>query len=1566
MSFLSFAQNAEDVMLWRALRDVERGFWIDVGAAEPEALSVTRAFHDRGWNGVNIEPNPSLFAQLAAARPGDVNLRLALGAQAGRRNFHVVGDTGLSCFADDVAARHRSHGFQTEDIAVEVDTLAAICRRHAPADIHFLKIDVEGAEAEVIAGGDWSRYRPWIVLAEATSPLAEDRTHEAWEGQLLQAGYAFVWFDGVNRFYVANEHHAALAPAFDRPPNAHDDWHPAASEALRLRLAASEAAARDAQTARERGEAALARARHDLRGLQARLAEADARLHAAAAVEGRREGLDAALLQLLEHERAARSGVEAQAALLAQFRSELRLADAPRALRAVLPAARVLRQLSWQGAALRHRLRGGEVVPAALPGPTPQAALAAPGLAAPGLATSTLAASALATSALATSAAAIAAPAPSPAAALASASAAVELAPRRIVARRPIGTVHLYHHATADGDAVSNSLFVMRAMLRRAGFRSEIFARHPHPAHAGDIRPLAEMPAHDDIVLIVHHSLGDPEIDRLLALPAPIVLFYHNITPAPLLAEQPELAELARLGRAQLALWRDRAVAALAPSAVNAMELRRRGFAQPVAVCQTLVDLAALRGRAAAVGRLPAAVFTVLFVGRLVASKGQLDLLEAFRTFRDTAGIAARLVLVGHHGGIDDPYRAAIAAAAARLGVADAVELTGGITDDALDRCYAAADLYVSMSEHEGFGVPLVEAMVHGVPVLARRAGAVALTLGEAGLLVDGGPAAMGRAMAALAGDAARCEAMRRAGHRRLDALDLAQQVPALLRTLALAGALPPEDTAATALLERELHVTVAGHVNGSYSLAGVNRAVALGLEAAAPGRTSLLPVEGRTDAPLLDIADDEYAVLAELASRLPVRAAPHAVISQHYPVRAPGEAELGQDADLRCAFFFWEESLVPADMIAALEAGFDAVLAPSRFVARALIDSGLRLPVRTVGFAPPLDPYAALASRPERGHSRPFTFLHVSSAFPRKGVDVLLAAWAAAFRAEDPVRLVIKTFPNPHNDVAAAIAAMRAADAELAPIVHLDMELEDADLRTLFLGADAMVLPSRGEGFNVPAAEAMAAGLPLLVTAAGGHLDFVGPDTAVLIEGHHQPASSHLTEAGSLWFEPDRAALAGAMRALPRERAAAAARAARAREGVLGALAPDRFAARVRGALADLLMAPAPAPARRIAVVTSWGVRCGIAEYTRFLLGARVEDAVATTILSDRRIAAEPGVVPCWTAGDPANAPDIAAAVAAADPDILLIEHHPGLLTWDTLAAVLRDRRVRGRVVAVTLHNTRHLATLDAATRQRVRTALAEATRVIVHTPAELDGFRMEDLANVTFIPQGAPPLRQSEAACTPHAGVGPVIGAYGFLLPPKGFGTLIEAFRLILADHPQARLRMVTAFYDASSEQLHAALVARAKAEGVADAIDWHTSFLPPRDSLRLLAGCDVVALPYEPTLEASSAALRTVLASGRPTLVTPIEIFREAGDAVHVAAGHDAAAIRDGLADLLGDEALRGRVMAAQAAWVGGREWTRIARRTFGMLDALFRNADEGPRRAREVGQANPASVARAVDA
>jgi glycosyltransferase involved in cell wall biosynthesis len=106
-------------------------------------------------------------------------------------------------------------------------------------------------------------------------------------------------------------------------------------------------------------------------------------------------------------------------------------------------------------------------------------------------------------------------------------------------------------------------------------------------------------------------------------------------------------------------------------------------------------------------------------------------------------------------------------------------------------------------------------------------------------------------------------------------------------------------------------------------------------------------------------------------------------------------------------------------------------------------------------------------------------------------------------------------------------------------------------------------------------------------------------------------------------------------------------------------------------------------------------------------------------------------------------------------------------------------------------------------------------------------------------------------------------------------------------------------------------------------------------------------VVVLPYEPTLEGSSAALRTVLASGRPTVVTPIDIFGEAGAAVHVAGGTDAASLRDAICEVLDDPELRGRLAASQAAWVEGRQWGRVARRTFGMLEALLVNGDDAPR-------------------
>jgi FkbM family methyltransferase len=243
--FVSYAQNLEDVMLWRALGGAvpTGGFYIDVGASDPTLLSVTRAFYERGWSGVNIEPLPEQAEKLRQARPRDVVVQAAVAAAPGQRAFHRVtqhDQTGLSTFDAPEAARHAAAGAAVETIDVPVTTLAAICQDHVSGPVHFLKIDAEGAESEVLAGADFITVRPWIVLIEATEPLTNSETGAAWEPALLRAGYRFVWFDGLNRFYLAEEH-AGMAEHFRLPPNIFDDYvqydaplmaHLAATEAL--------------------------------------------------------------------------------------------------------------------------------------------------------------------------------------------------------------------------------------------------------------------------------------------------------------------------------------------------------------------------------------------------------------------------------------------------------------------------------------------------------------------------------------------------------------------------------------------------------------------------------------------------------------------------------------------------------------------------------------------------------------------------------------------------------------------------------------------------------------------------------------------------------------------------------------------------------------------------------------------------------------------------------------------------------------------------------------------------------------------------------------------------------------------------------------------------------------------------------------------------------------------------------------------------------------------------------------------------------------------------------------
>jgi FkbM family methyltransferase len=227
---ISYAQNFEDVMLRRVFRDRKQGFYIDVGAMDPVVESVTKFFYDEGWSGINIEPNEWFYSKLLQDRPRDINLNLAVGEREEKKELYLFERIGNSTFEQASRDRYVDRGYEAIPVPVNVTTLASICRDYVRSRIDFLKIDCEGWENFVLRGADWDRFRPTVVIVEATAPGTETPSWQEWEPYLIENGrYELVYFDGLNRFYVPRES-VHLRSHFELPPNFHDGFKVHATE----------------------------------------------------------------------------------------------------------------------------------------------------------------------------------------------------------------------------------------------------------------------------------------------------------------------------------------------------------------------------------------------------------------------------------------------------------------------------------------------------------------------------------------------------------------------------------------------------------------------------------------------------------------------------------------------------------------------------------------------------------------------------------------------------------------------------------------------------------------------------------------------------------------------------------------------------------------------------------------------------------------------------------------------------------------------------------------------------------------------------------------------------------------------------------------------------------------------------------------------------------------------------------------------------------------------------------------------------------------------------------------
>lgn len=1074
--------------------------------------------------------------------------------------------------------------------------------------------------------------------------------------------------------------------------------------------------------------------------------------------------------------------------------------------------------------------------------------------------------------------------------------------------------VHQFHSGTGEGDAVTNQMFDLQRHLHALGHPSKILAQHIGPGLSGRITPASTYQGSPDELLLVHHSHGHDLLDDLVDLPNPIVAVYHNVTPEQYFSH-PFTRRYIRLGRHQLEVLARRSLFGVAVSNFNRREMLAAGFRR-VEVLPVRTDFSAFAPAVAGGGPRTG---DWLYVGRVVGNKCQHRLVRAFAAYHHNFDPSARLVLIG--GVADEDYLEQVEDEARRLRVLDHLVFMGKVSDRELCAAYSRAGVFVSLSEHEGFGVPLIEAMAAGVPVVAYGAAAIPETLGGAGILLrTQEPDVVAATVHAVLADRPLVDRLVRRQFVRVEqveSFDVRRELARIVRR-AEGHRLP-------------LEIQVQGPFETSYSLAAINRRLALALDDHRDVAASIYATEGPGDyepAPE-DLARHPAATrLFERSRDVPF---PDVVIRQMWPPRV-----IDSPGALTLEYFGWEESGLPPSMVSEFNAYLDGVGVMSNYVRDVLRDAGVTVPIHVVanGVDPP-DPTSTVDA-PELEDLRPFVFLHISSAFPRKGIDVLLRAYFDAFDGSSAVSLVLKTFPNIHNQVGPLLSELRAAHANPPDVRWIDRDFEDREIEALYGLADCYVHPARGEGFGLPVAEAMLADVPVIATAHGGLADFVSEDTAITVPFVLAPAESHFGLEDSWWAEPDAGALARSMVELAGAPDASEVRARieAARELVSREYTWEMAALRWRRLIAEV---EDGASRPRVAMVTSWNARCGIAENSRYLI-EHLRDVVDVDVFADVDVEvidpqAERGVVRTWKNRWEPELDTLEEALLGSDADVVHVQMNFGFFEFEHLAAVLERQRAR-RGVVVTLHRTLDYDDRgNLLTLRDIRSTLRRADRLIVHQESDvryLEEMGIDD--NVTLIPLGASPapdVSAEEARATLGLGRRPVLATFGFLLPHKGTMDLVAAVGELRRSRPDVLLLALCAAYPAvDSREYEARLRAQIDELGLERNVVLVTEYLPDDTARTLLRAADAIVLPYRETGESSSAALRFVLPVGRATVVSDEPLFRDAGDAVHVVRGGSPSDLASAIARVLDDDRYREDLAARAARRARQFLWDRVA--------------------------------------
>ena len=973
----------------------------------------------------------------------------------------------------------------------------------------------------------------------------------------------------------------------------------------------------------------------------------------------------------------------------------------------------------------------------------------------------------------------------------------------------------------------------------------------------------------------------------------------------------------------------------------------------------------------------------LLYTSAYEQRKNFEGLMEAFSLLAPAIREKLQLVLVCK---LNDEKKNQLLSAAKRLHLRnDECILTDYIPDEELIHLYSSCTLFVFPSLHEGFGLPALEAMSCGAATIGSNTTSIPEVIGRDDALFDPYDAqSIAKKIEEVLTKKDFLHALKKhaqihakkftweksaeATLKALEARAASQKEPQNLKTntaklIKKIALLPSKEKLtendlvhianiiaknektiqrlqAYADFSQPLRWRVEGPFDSSYSLALLNRETARALDEL--GHTVILhstegPGDFLPDKSFLE-ANRDLKEMYEREAHFP----PEAVDVMSRNLYPPRVEDMKAKKNM-LHHYAWEESAFPQEWVEKFNTHLDSMTCLSKHVEKIMIDNGVKVPLITSGCG--VDHWQRVEADTEYilDDKHSFRFLHVSSCFPRKGVDVLLQAYGDAFEGKDDVILIIKTFPNPHNEVHKWLQEAKKQHAAYPDILIIEEDLSEEQLKALYKQCDALVAPSRAEGFGVPLAEAMLSDLAVITTGWGGQLDFCSDATAWLIEYEFTPAQTHFKLFNSVWAEPSRNHLAQLMQEVyktPLKQRLQ--KTSKAKEFLL----ENSTWLHVSERLVDMALATQTDRQERrlkLAWISSYNTKCGIATYSQHLIenmhNADVEvfcNYAESTLCQDKS-----NVQRCFALGDEETLQALSKKVYHSKPDAIVIQFNYGFFNFTSLGNFIEEYTQQGKKIIVMLHATQDPISAPHKKLSQLIPSFQKCARVLVHSYKDLNRLKAYGLIeNVALFPHGVLDFKPPKKAAKNSVFT---LASYGFFLPHKGLLELIEAVAILHRQGIELHLNMFNAKYpDPVSDDMIQKAKEKIATLNMHKHITLNTNYLSDEESLIELNKADLLLFVYQETGESSSAAVRYGLAAQKPIAVTPLDIFDDVKDAVFRLNGTSPHDIAAGIQELMGQiKANAPQIEQKQEEakrWRTEHRYSHLAQRLSNIIEAL----------------------------